>query len=157
MAAECLELQELKHRGVQRLGYAVDLVKEEDAATQARTLHVIVYGAYNFTHRVFGSLVLEPFELAMRDARKAKGALARVMRHRIRHDAYAKFLSYLLDNCRLADARRTNEEHRTLARWVDDVHARIILLQIRINRILDLIFRCLNVHHARSNPFYTYE
>ena len=104
-----------------------------------------------------GGLVLEPLELAVHDARQTERALARVMRHRVRHHADAELLCDLLDDGRLADTGCADEEHRTLTRRVDDVHARVVFLQIRIDRILDLVLRCLNIHHERSVPFYACE
>ena len=108
MFTERLELQELEHRGVQRLRNAVNLIEEQDALAQPRALHVIVNCRDDLRHRVLGCIEFLPLEFPMLDAGKAERALARMMRHGVRHDADAQLAGDLLHDCGLADSRRAH-------------------------------------------------
>ena len=83
MTAKGLELQELEHGRVQRLGNAIDLVEKQDARAQARLVHVVIDRGDDLAHGVFGGIVLEALEVVVDDARQAQRALARVVRHGI--------------------------------------------------------------------------
>ena len=89
MFTERLELQELEHRGVQRLRNAVNLIEEQDALAQPRALHIVVDCRDDLRHRVLGCIEFLPLEFPMFDMGKAERALARMMRHGVRHDADA--------------------------------------------------------------------
>ena len=83
VTAKGLELQELEHGRVQRLGNAIDLVEKQDARTQARLVHVVIDRGDDLAHGVFGGIVLEALEVVVNDTRQAQRALARVVRHGI--------------------------------------------------------------------------
>ena len=146
MAPERLELQELQHAGVQRLAHAVDLVQEQDAAPLAGRLHVVVNGAHDLAHRVFRGVVLVTFEIPLHDLRQAQGALAGMVRHRVRHYADAKLLCDLLDDGRFADAWRAHHEHGPLLHRRNNVHAGVIAAHVRTHRILDLLLCRCDIH-----------
>ena len=138
--AEFLELQELQHRGVERLRHAVDLVEEQDALAQARARHVVVHRRDDLGHRVLRRLVLVALEIMVLDARQAKRALARVVRHRVRHDADAQLAGDLLHDGGLTDAGRAQKEHRALMHRGDHRQTGVILFQIRLDGVFDLLF-----------------
>ena len=152
MPAERLELQELEHGGVQGLGHAINLVKEEYAAAQPGLFHVVVDGSHNLRHRVLGGLVGHTLELAVLDARQAKRALPRVMRHRVAHDANGKLLGHLLHHGGLADAGCAHKKDGALARRSDAVHPRLVFFQVRLDRVRDLALRSCDVH--AETPFF---
>ena len=144
--AKGLVLQKLQHRGIQRLAYAVDLIQEQDAPAAPACLDVVVDRGHDLAHGVLAGLVLQPVEFAMLDARQTQGRLARVMRHGIRHDAYAQLMGYLLHDRRLADTRSPNQEDWTLMHRRDHVHTRVVFFKIGLDRILDLVFCRRYVH-----------
>ena len=146
MASECLELQELKHRGVKRFGNAVNLVEEQYAATLARSFHIIVNRAYDFAHRVLRCLVAESFKFAVHDTWQAERALTGMMRHRVRYDANFKLLGNLLDDRGFPDSGSADQKHRSLPCGRNYVHSGVIALEICLYRILDVLFRCRDVH-----------
>ena len=141
MFAERLELQELEHRGIQRLRNAVDLVEEQDALAQPRALHVIVNRRDDLRHRVLGCIEFLPLEFPMLDMGKAERALARMMCHGVRHDADAQLAGDLLHDGGLADSRRAHQENRSLVHGGNREQPRVIPLQICLNSVFHLLFR----------------
>ena len=150
VAPERLELQELQHRGVQRLGHAVDLVEEQDAAVMARTLHVVVHRGDDLAHGVFGHVEFLVAECAVHDEGQAERALPRVVRHGIRDEPDSQLLGHLRHDGRLPDTGRAEQEDGALRLHGDDVGARIVDGQVLVDGVLDLLF-CFGDVHGRSS------
>ena len=91
-------------------------------------------------------------ELFVHDERQTERALARVMRHGIRHQADAQLLGYLSHDGRLADARGAHQEHRPLAAGIQQRPTMLVGGQIRLDGILHLLFRFCNVHCPSFQP-----
>ena len=148
MAPERLELQKLQHGGVERLGHAVDLVEEQDAAPHPALLHVGVHRRDDLAHGVLGGLVLQALEFLVHDERQPERALARVVRHGVGHQADAQLLRDLRHDGRLADAGRTHQEHGALSRGVQKGPPLVVHREVRLDRIFHLLLCFRNVHVA---------
>ena len=146
MASEDLVLQELQHRRRQRFRHAVDLVEEQDALALAGGLHGIVHGGDDLAHRVLGHVVLHAVVGLLRDEGQAERALARVVRHRVRHEPHVEVLRDLLHDGRLADAGRAQQEHGALSLGGEAVGAELVLREVGDHRVFDLLLGLLDVH-----------
>ncbi len=146
VASERFELQELKHRRIKRLGNAVDLVKEQNAARTTRLGHVVVNRGDDLRHRVLGNVNVAAAVLLAHHNGKAQRALTRVMGHRVRNQADAQLIGDLRHDGSLADTRRAQQENGALVCNGDAVHPGFVFRQVCLNRLLDLLFRICDVH-----------
>ena len=151
MAAERLELQELQHGRIKRLGNAIDFVKEQDAGFAAGRLHVVVHGRDDLAHRVFGDIELAVFVSAMHDRGQAERALAGVVRHGVGDKADAQLAGDLGHDGRFADARCAHKEQWALLGHVKQRIARLILCEISLHGVFHVLF-CLCDIHAFVSP-----
>ena len=148
MAPERLELQELQHRRVQRLGHAVDLVEEQDAALQPGPLHVVVDARDDLAHGVLGGLVGQRAVGAVDDEWQSERRLARVVRHRVRDQADAQLVGNLAHDGRLADARGPYEEQGALRCGLDAVHSHLVDGKVCLDGVFHLLLCVCDVHNC---------
>ena len=143
MRAELLVLQEVKHRGRQCLGNAVDLVDEEDALPATLLLHRIVDGCDDLAHGVPGDGVFRTAVLPRLDHWEPDGGLAGVVRDSVSdvdlgHDG------------RLAEPRGSYEHEGPLPAARDDVVPGRVFAQIRYDCALHVVFGGLDIHDDDS-------
>ena len=148
MAAEDLVLQKLQHGRRERLRYAVDLVEEQNALAAPRGLHRLIDRGDDLAHGVFGHLVFHAVIGFRRDERQAQRALAGMVGHGVGHESHFQFLGDLLHDGRLADARRAQQEHRTLALGRQKIVAELVFGEIGHHSVFDLLFRFADVHRG---------
>ena len=148
MAAEDLVLQKLQHGRRERLRYAVDLVEEQNALAAPRGLHRLIDRGDDLAHGVFGYLVFHAVIGFRRDERQAQRALAGMVGHGVGHESHFQFLGDLLHDGRLADARRAQQEHRTLALGRQKIVAELVFSEIGDHGVFDLLFCFADVHRG---------
>ena len=151
MAAEDLVLQKLQHGRRERLRYAVDLVEEQNALAAPRGLHRLIDRGDDLAHGVFGHLVFHAVIGFRRDERQAQRALAGMVGHGVGHESHFQFLGDLLHDGRLADARRAQQEHRTLALGRQKIVAELVFSEIGDHGVFDLLFCFADIHSGSSS------
>ena len=146
--SEYFVLQELHHKRRQCLGYAVDLIQKQYALLYACRLHQVVHRSDDLAHRVFGDIALfSAIDLAA-DERQSYRALARMVCHRVRNQAYTQLRCELFHDGGLAYTRRTDQQHRPLLFDRYHVVSEIVLCQICRDGIPYLFFCLAYVHIA---------
>ena len=110
MPAEDLVLQKLQHGRSQSLGHTVDLIKEQNALFQPRTLHHIIDGCDDLRHGILGHAVLHTTVDLLLDKRQTQSALSGMMGHGIADKAHPKFCRHLLHNGSLTDTGRAHQK-----------------------------------------------
>ena len=150
MVAKRLTLQKLQHRRSKRLRHTINFIKKQNALRQPRLLHLLIDGRHNFTHRIFRDGKLLPMILFLGNERKPNRALPGMVRNGIGLQPNPALFRNLLHNLRLADARRTQQQDRTLTDWGNLIHPISILPQISLNGILNFLLRPFNVHEPTS-------
>ena len=146
MTAEDLVLQELQHGRGQRLGNAVDFVKEENAFLLAGCFHGFVYRRDDFAHGIFGNVVLFAAIGPVRNERQSEGALARVMRHGVGNETHFELLRDLLHDGGLADAGCADQEDGALPVDGKAILPEFVFGEIRFHGPFDLLFCLPDVH-----------
>ena len=146
LIAEGLALQELKHHRRQRFRNAVDLVEEQNALGNARALDLAVDRGDDLAHGVARYRAFLAAQTHLFDKRQTERGLARVVGQRVGHQTHAGLLRDLLHDLGLADARRADEQHRTLPDGRNAPRPEFVLREIRTQRVLYLLLRSFYIH-----------
>ena len=150
MSPKSFELQKLQHRGIERLGHAVDFVEKEDSPVMPCFLAVIVNRCDDLAHRVLADVELLAAVALVHDEGQAERALPRVVRHGIRHKPDAELSCNLSDHSRFPNAGCAEEEQGALRFGRDEVGAGFIAGKVSLDGVHDLVLRFCDVHTGSS-------
>ena len=151
MVSKRLALQKLQHSRCQCFRHTVDFIDKQNALRHSTPFHALVDRCHDLTHRILGNGILLSTVLFMLDKGQSHRTLSGMMGDGIGHQTDLTFLRHLLHNLGLADSRRSDQKHRTLADGGNLVSPKLILCQIRGHSVFDFLFCPLNVHDSYSS------
>ena len=149
--AKGLVLQELQHRGRQRLGDTVDLIQKQDPLLHSGGFDLVIDCRNDLAHCVLCHGVLPAAIVFPGNKRKADGALSGVVGDGIRDQADTALLGDLFHDRRLADPGRPHQKNRALLfRW-DRICSCLVLVQISLYGVDDHFFCFFYIHMCDSS------